>query len=608
MAWKVKNLDNYLDLSKANILNESGTVSDFEARGQGQVEAIIGYSSDLGGASNPLGNTANNLFYQGSKNSIKTIKFAKYLFYGIGQGTDYGNHLNESYYLSESRAFNRNVSSYESKNPSAGQLVTLSNSYDKKDDRNGLIIGGSSAPYNWSDFLYCKYYGRIPNNYMVTLRRYPTPMLDNLSIPRSVRESDLHELEGAAKPVAQAVTWFGGETGNTLNDIISFSTGMNWNIVDQEEILDQKGFDRGFGKSILGMIGNGALDLATGGNAASDTLQAIVGMVSAMSGKGEREITDADISYHLREKASTDNGPLSEWIFTSVDTIDKTYIRQRGLSFTESDIILKFHYELTSVGQVNTKAAFMDLFANLLSIGTNYGEFLRPDYRYDNEFPAVAFPGGEEGLISFYTSPATFLVNYMKNLGIDDTNGNYANYKETAGGDSTQTTDKETKSVNFLLDWTNSLKNISGDEALSAADRAGKALMSKNFLANVQLNQSFLTGAPVGEWHLVVGNPMNPIAMIGNLICDNLNIEFGEKLGPDDFPTEITATFNLKHGRSREKGEIESMFNRGKGRLYQSLLKVSSDSQSAEALGNINGTLNQNSEQEQTNIVSARPN
>ena len=115
--------------------------------------------------------------------------------------------------------------------------------------------------------------------------------------------------------------------------------------------------------------------------------------------------------------------------------------------------------------------------------------------------------------------------------------------------------------------------------------------LTEKFLENVVFPSSVLTGMPTGEWHLVVGNPCNPIAMIGNLICDNLKIDFGDVLGPDDFPTELTATISLKMARPRERGEIESMFNRGEGRLYQSVHPVYSNSQSIGAFGTVNGNI-----------------
>jgi hypothetical protein len=83
---------------------------------------------------------------------------------------------------------------------------------------------------------------------------------------------------------------------------------------------------------------------------------------------------------------------------------------------------------------------------------------------------------------------------------------------------------------------------------------------------------------------------MNPIAMIGNLICKSVEITFGDQLGPDDFPTEINAKFTLEHARPRERGEIESIFNRGDGRLYQSTVRTQSENNSAAAITTTDGT------------------
>ena len=77
-----------------------------------------------------------------------------------------------------------------------------------------------------------------------------------------------------------------------------------------------------------------------------------------------------------------------------------------------------------------------------------------------------------------------------------------------------------------------------------------------------------LTGEPVGDWHLTIGNPFNPIAMIGNLVVKDLSIEFYDELGPDDFPIGFKATITLAHGLGRDRDAIESMFNRGFGRIY----------------------------------------
>lgn len=80
--------------------------------------------------------------------------------------------------------------------------------------------------------------------------------------------------------------------------------------------------------------------------------------------------------------------------------------------------------------------------------------------------------------------------------------------------------------------------------------------------------KAFLTGDSTGSWHVTIGNPLNPIAVIGNLTCTSSDFEFDGPLGYEDFPSKLKVTVNLKPGRYRDKGDIESMFNAGRGRIY----------------------------------------
>jgi hypothetical protein len=255
---------------------------------------------------------------------------------------------------------------------------------------------------------------------------------------------------------------------------------------------------------------------------------------------------------------------------------------------------LAFHYDLTSIGEVNTKAAMLDLMGSLLGLGTNYGNFLTPTIRYNSEFYPVGFPGGNAGLASFYRDPINFIKNHSTDIN-ELLTGDQAGAASEAAGKI-----KETIGAN----GTNDLANVITGGTSPAVERAISIALQEKFIEKVQLPLSFLTGAPIGEWHLVVGNPCNPIAMIGNLICESVQIEFSERLGPDDFPAELKATYTLKHGRDRERGEIESMFNRGDGRLYQSSLQTYANGQSDGAFSDTQGNrINQNYAQKITSGV-----
>jgi len=569
-----------------------------EARLQGRANGIVSQYSNIGSSNPTKGPTARSLFYEAGKRVPG--KYGQFLFYALGSNE---NNFIDAYYRSENGEYNIKTSSVKSKNPTASFLVSETVKLQARASDSGIlsglfsrfegdVIGGLSAPYYWKDFLYCKYYGTIPNNYMITLRRFPSPVLDNLSSPKKLdKNSDGYYTEGVMRPVAQAVTWFGGNSGNSLNDLISFSTGIQWESKPQDTTKKQEAFSKGFLQDgLVGDVRRGFGRLSDVANQVFDGAEMLI--EGAIVGTDPSEtLTRSRRVAALRDKAKTlgeDGGLMSEYIWTSVDVVKNTYVRGIGLPFDWKDIVVVFDYELTSVGEVNTKAAMLDILGNILSIGTNYGVFLTPDIRYNSALPAVRFPGGDAGLEMYYRDPVGFISKYGAEITqiLENTDS------EINGTDGQAQSQKTRKA----------LDQISKEGSKSDAEYAkylqtdeGKRLFkfqqTANFIENYQMPLSFLTGAPIGEWHLTIGNPCNPIAMIGNLICSNVKIDFTESLGPDDFPTGVKATFTLQHGRDRERGEIESIFNRGDGRLYHSAQETSSNQQSfssfADTAGNV---------------------
>ena len=574
-----------------------------ELRGKGIINDLVQRWSNIGSSNPYKGPTARTLFYEAGKR--RPGKYGQFLFYSLG---NHENNFIDAYYRSENREYNRSISPKLSKNPSAGHLVRETSALEAVSANcdsifNGFtsnieksIIGGLAAPYYWKDFIFCKYYATIPNNYMITLRRFPTPVLDNLSVPAAIKSGGTFNVEGAGRPVAQAVTWFGGNTGNKLNDLLSFTAGIKWNEKEQTAVLEQQSMTQGFIQDFSSILGDPLSGL--GDSTAIKNGKSILEALAVSSDPSNTSIENTKyMKFREMIKNSTNGaGLLGEYIWTSVDVVNKTHIRGMGLPFSwgNGSININFEYELTSVGEVNTKASMLDIMANLLSIGTNYGSFLTPDFRYNANFSAYGFPGGNKGLEMFYKNPLQFLIDYGDKL-VNPTD----NAKSTAsdlnrGKFSTSDISDFKKTMETLT------KNSSGNytavvDALkktfgNAADRLLQLTLTPTLLEAYQFPASLLTGAPIGEWHLVIGNPCNPIAMIGNLVCEGVKISFGEVLGPDDFPTTLKAVFTLKHGRDRERGEIESIFNRGDGRLYQSSMPTSADQQSFNAIGTSEGT------------------
>jgi hypothetical protein len=491
----------------------------------------------------------------------------------------------------------RETADLEAVSSEAGQrLGGLVSSFERN------IIGGLSAPYYWKDFLYCKYYGAIPNNYMITLRRFPTPVLDNLSVPDSFKSTEAYRTEGVGRPIAQAVTWFGGNTNNTLSSLIEFTTGLEWTDRNQSDVIEQEAFSKGFFNDLPYQWFSQAARAASGTDAIGNGI-ASVGEATTIGFDPNNTSVENARFRGLRDRAKDGTmGLLSEYQWVPMDVIRDTQVRTSGLNFTWGTLNVVFEYDLTSVGEINTKAAMLDLMGNLLSIGTNYGNFLTPDVRYQSNFAGIGFPGGDEGLKLFYKDPLSFLLSYGDKIvnpkgeavksAEDAQISGQINPADATGGNDSEMADLKAQLSKITEDGISmdKIKDLA-KKFPAAFGRILKGVVTADFMEKYQASASLLTGAPIGEWHLTIGNPCNPIAMIGNLICKNVKINFGDVLGPDDFPTTLKATFDLEHARGRERGEIESIFNRGDGRLYMSTLSTSASEQSWSAFANTNGEI-----------------
>lgn len=393
------------------------------------------------------------------------------------------------------------VTPTESRNPT--QLSIIEWSKDKK-----------STPYFLSDFLYCKYDGKIPNNYMVTLRRFPMPTLDNLTNPRNVE----------FPPAAQAVTWCSTETDNSLGELLSFKAGLRWDEMEAD-VQKIEGNEQNLSDSPFG----GGTFIKNVARLTSKYRRADV---------QKRAQLNSDYWYDADDDQLYLNG-----LYGPINVVDKTFRRKRGLDF-DQEFKLNFHYNLKSYNNINPKMALIDMMCNLLALTYNSGQFWGGSIRYFPQYPEVPWLGDQDKFYSgdfkgFFSSVVSDVTDAAGNL------GGYLN--------------------KLFSDPISALKDLAAD---FGADYLGKKA-AQNHPGMLGI-KSLLTGNPVGEWHLVIGNPLNPIAMIGNLVCMGADFKFSDKLGADDFPEEMIVTVTLKHGKPRDKADIESMFNLGEGRIYYS--------------------------------------
>lgn len=375
------------------------------------------------------------------------------------------------------------------------------------------------TPYRYTDFLYCKYNRLIPNNQLITLRRYPAPTFDNLEVPgtKTGDGPDSVIKQDEFFPIAQAVTWFGEQTGNKLSDILSFSTTLNWKNVEAE---------------VNAVAGNEQ-------SAGDGPFSGAAKVLGILTGQVNTQKDEQNSQYDPYA-----NGPYSHRVYGPVNVISKTYKRDRGLDFKQS-ISLNFEYHLQSIGSINPKVAMLDIMSNMLSITYNNAAFWGGANRYFPQKPTFPFIGGPAGMEAWYSGkPAEFASAIGKQM-------------TTASASIGSLLEK------LAQDPIEALKGIA-----AGAAKLGMAAMKKGRAPDILAIRALLTGVPIGEWHLTVGNPYAPIAKIGNLICMESKFQFNDIIGADDFPTEMKVTITLEHGRPRDKGDIESMFNEGNGRIY----------------------------------------
>ena len=251
-------------------------------------------------------------------------------------------------------------------------------------------------------------------------------------------------------------------------------------------------------------------------------------------------------------KYSNQVDPLqdSNKIHGPVDVIAETNVRDIGLKH-DFNIQLTFDYELKSINGMNPKALFIDCISNVLATTYNNGRFWGGARYWVGDRPS-------DWQQKFKWMNARDANDFLEK-GSVALKGFLAEFGKDPGG----------TAIEILKTVIKNGMNLALGKILDTVGRPGIIVMN-----------SLLRNDPVGEWHLTIGNPLNPIMTMGNLIIENTEIEFGDELGYDDFPTKFKVIITLKPGMPRDKAGIESCYNRGLGRTYwapETIMKTQSN-------------------------------
>ena len=479
------------------------------------------------------------------------------------------------------------------------------------------------TPYFFQDFVFCKYWNIIPNNRLITLRKYHAPVYDNLQFA-SMYANEGTPAKVAFAPIATVVTYFGDDTGNTLQQLTSFTTGVKWK--DIPAAIHEVSGDSGSNPRALidDMFSN-----ANGFTGAmSEIGQSIQGAANVLTGKlisfgkftgllspnGYDMSKDENIieKYNAASVDPTQN-LYNNKIIGPVNRVDSTKARDAGITF-DHKLSLTCQYVARPIGGVNTKAAMLDILANCLEIASVDAMFWGGGYRFmikPHSYPFKNTPFSNKIMDDLYAGrifgkdgALAHMVEGVKSLGTDE-NGNWdwgavVDKLSSVIGQTLGALGELFSSITNVLfggtttlsEWLNKAGDTIGGEGTAEKgamklNNLGKNLnnmwrsqvIQRSIMPTVNGMKALLTGDPVGNWHVTVGNPLNPIMVIGNLICTDMKFEFSEEMGPDDFPLELKVVYSLEHGMARDKASIQSMFNRGNGKIYElpDYIRASSD-------------------------------
>ena len=385
--------------------------------------------------------------------------------------------------------------------------------------------GGECFTYSYSDFIQMEHYGQISNDYLITLRRFAYPISDDLLSPKTKGKDK--QIAADQPDLARAVTWLSPALGNNLEDILKFKVGYNWK---EAESQIQDAASR--------TDDTGELGGAIGGSATASAIEAGLNGFTSVQAKTKKNIGNVDYA-----KETYPNK-----VFGPLNIIDRVLARDKGLKF-EQEFKLSFHYDLKAYPGTSPKVAFMDTMSNVLALTYNNAPFWGGATRFSGT-GKTGKPFGDTSLLAKgdYAGYLGSIADTLAGMG-----GNFMDQlKKTASNVA------KGEGLNKILGDSSVLENIVG----------GGLMKLLGGPTGGDVIKAFLTGDPTGQHHLTIGNPMNPIMVCGNLALQDSEFSFEGPLGFEGFPTKMKVDITLKPGRPRDKSEIESMFNAGRGRMY----------------------------------------
>lgn len=469
------------------------------------------------------------------------------------------------------------------------KLVELSGAKRNGPTEKNTDKGLGLATYRYIDFMYCKDLGKIPNNRLITLRKFPGPIGDNIFREAHWKNRNNGGILNTSAPdIGRLITWFDNED-NKLEDICRYNYKATWKPFRAEiQQMPSQQQDTGFVNQLANFL--------------SPSNNLLVG--SGFSGNNSLIFGAAKFLHIPLIGGSRAQGPyydshlMSNYdqhrIYEPKDRIWDTHKYEGRLEFNQ-EISLTFRYVLRSYANINPKTAMLDLLGNIQAVTYRRGSFWGGEQKVY----------GPHGNSSVYKKANAFIDNTFEKLGgiwhaiangdidLSTIAGFLSSAMEMAEGYFQKALETAKQAVDGGIDMT---KQMFIDKAKDVGEKVKGGMnkleewnkkyhwtdalkgMIKNQLGRPPMYafNSLLSGEPVGPWHLTIGNPRNPIMVMGNLILEQSEITHSGPLGLDDFPSELIVKVTLKHAIPRDSVGIQRMYTKGKSAIHLPLNMIKS--------------------------------
>ena len=366
---------------------------------------------------------------------------------------------------------------------------------------------------NYANLAYHKDVKVYPANRLMVLRRFPGAVNDNLF---NTEISPLHTMctfyDFDNLPLKITFNEKWEQFSGSFLDVLSDVIGIH---VDQ----------------IPGV--GGAINMGASSNLAQDIFTKIAQKLNIVS-EGGMPYGDPNIVYDAAVRTA-DGEKLKSGLANSITvTFNATYI-------------------LSEINGIDAKAAMLDLIGTATAMGSSNSRFY------------ITGAG------------ANVLSNLMTQMEQGNVDGLFSEMVEALS-------DIIKEAAKKLVDGAKKLaSDAKTDGALNAVigtlKDIGSTLLKQRYSRykwRMQGVLGALSGMSTAPWHITMGNPKFPWFTIGNLYIESATLDFGGELAYNDMFTELKVSYTFKNGRPLGANEIQSLFNSGRGRIYDTPDKIQS--------------------------------